>query len=211
MHLTAIQCADAVRGALAGEERQVVEEHAGECRECDDLLRFWQQVSQLAEADAAFEPPADAVVTAKALAVRLPAPEPGALSRLIARAQSIMPALAFDTFEHALPAGVRTSAIAVRQLVYQMPALSIDLRLEATGRGGRIVMAGQIGTPVDAPLRGPGATVAVVQKLTELAMSSANEFGEFHCEFDAGKDLVLSISLEDGSEITIPLDRLPIE
>jgi hypothetical protein len=125
--------------------------------------------------------------------------------------RSIVPTLTFDTFEQALPAGVRAGTSGVRQLVYKTSEMSVDLRLEATGRGGRIVIAGQVGAPFDDGAAGARPTISVLQGSTELVTTTANEFGEFQCEFVAGDDLMLSIALADGSNFTISLDRLPIE
>jgi hypothetical protein len=118
--------------------------------------------------------------------------------------------LTFDSYAEALPAGVRSAAGGARQLVYQVPPLLVDLRLEAVGRSGRIVLAGQIGNGSD-QVSGSRARVAVLDGLTELAAVTANDFGEFQCDFEPRTDMLLSISLEDGADIAIPLDRLPVE
>ena len=120
-------------------------------------------------------------------------------------------ALVFDSFQQALPAGLRSGRSESRHLLYRTDDLTADLRLEAGARTGRLLLIGQV-----ADTRRPGATlgplrVAVVRGLDELVSLGPNELGEFQCELERSDDLVLLVGLDHRPVVLIPLDRLPMQ
>lgn len=117
--------------------------------------------------------------------------------------------LVFDTWQQALPAGIRCGTLGSRHLLYRIDDLRADLRLEASARTERLLLIGQI-----ADARRPAAElgpvrVALVAGTHEVLSLDASELGEFQCEFDRRADLALSMTLEHRPTIVIPLDRLP--
>jgi|SRR5688572_2621897 hypothetical protein len=120
-------------------------------------------------------------------------------------------ALVFDSFQQALPAGLRSGRSESRHLLYRTDDLTADLRLEAGARTGRLLLIGQV-----ADTRRPGAAlgplrVAVVRGLDELVSLGSNELGEFQCELERSEDLVLLVGLDHRPVVLIPLDRLPMQ
>ena len=118
-------------------------------------------------------------------------------------------ALVFDSFQQALPAGLRSGHSESRHLLYRTDDLTADLRLEAGARTGRLLLIGQV-----ADTRRPGAAlgplrIAVVRGVDELVSLGANELGEFQCELERSDDLVLLVGLDGRPLVMIPLDRLP--
>jgi len=118
-------------------------------------------------------------------------------------------ALVFDSFQQALPAGLRSGRSESRHLLYRTDDLTADLRLEAGARTGRLLLIGQV-----ADTRRPNAAlgplrVAVVRGLDELVSLGPNELGEFQCELERSEDLVLLVGLDSRPVVLIPLDRLP--
>lgn len=209
-HPTLAQCVDAARGTLDPRDRTAFDRHVEACETCAETVRFWHTVANVAIRDEDYEPSADPLDAVRTfIAGRQPA-RPGVVARATERLQALVATLTFDTLQQALPAGVRGGASGARQLLYEAPPLSVDLRLETGGRSQRILLAGQI---VNAHCRsegGQGAHVAVGGPSEEVTAAVANQFGEFQCEFDRREDLILSISLRDGGAIVIPLDRLPV-
>src|ERR671919_2348278 len=53
-------------------------------------------------------------------------------------------ALVFDSFQQALPAGLRSGQSESRHLLYRTDDLTADLRLEAGARTGRLLLIGQV-------------------------------------------------------------------
>jgi hypothetical protein len=208
MHMTAAQCVDAARGTLGPGERLALELHIQECADCADLLQFWRGVADLTERDGAYEPPPSAVEAVRNYRMKQARAE--APSRTAERLRAMVATLTFDTFQQALPVGVRTGTSATRQLVYVVAPLLVDLRFETSAQSKRVVLAGQISNTRGVAETGQDARVAVMGPAEELTTAVANEFGEFHCEFEGRDDLTLSISLKDGVNIAIPLDRLPV-
>ena len=117
--------------------------------------------------------------------------------------------LVFDTFQQALPAGIRSGALRSRHLLYRIDDVTTDLRLEAGARTERLLLIGQVAY-ASRQAEGPGPVrVAVVSGANELLSLDANELGEFQCEFDRREDLALSVTPQHRPVIVIPLDRLP--
>jgi len=117
--------------------------------------------------------------------------------------------LVFDSFHQALPAGLRSGTSGSRHLLYRTDDLTADLRLEAGARTGRLLLTGQV-----ADTRRPGESlgsvrVAVARGSDEVLSLGSNELGEFQCELDPSEDMVLSVALDRGPVLQIPLDRLP--
>ena len=132
-----------------------------------------------------------------------------AYRRCSPRAAGAAVTLVFDSFQQALPRGLRAGIRASRHLLYRTDDLTADLRLEAGARTGRLLLIGQV-----ADSRRPDAAlgavrVTVVRGSDEVMALDPNELGEFQCELDRGDDLALLVALDGGPAVTIPLDRLP--
>ena len=210
MHLTLPQSVDAVHGTLPPEERLAVQQHVEWCADCAQLLRFWRRVAGLAHRDAAYEPPPWLVAAVKRQAFAERGAAPRGLPWAAERVRALVATLTMDTREQPLPVGVRGASDATRHLLYETSPLSIDLRLEIAGPSRRIVLAGQIANSRRPSDGGQRARVAIIGPMGEIAAVMANQFGEFHCEFDRRDDLTLSILLREGSNmVLIPLNRLP--
>jgi hypothetical protein len=208
MHKRADQYVDAARGTMNAAELVALERHAMQCEQCANELRFWRRVVGMLDRDVAYDPPSWVVATARASFVaprRVDSPVAAGRRRL----RTLLAHLTFDTFHEAIPVGVRAAGTGTRQLVYAAGPLSIDLRLESS-RQRWIVVTGQIAS-TDEPIdRGEGAGVTVVGADHAIAGTAANQFGEFACEFERADGLKLVVVLKDGTEIGIPLDRLPV-
>lgn len=209
-HVTSAQCADAVLGTLAAGERTALERHVRQCSACGETLRFWQRFTDLVSQDRAYEPPSAVVSVVNRYIADHQPDRTNLMSRTADRVRALVATLTFDTLQHALPVGVRASTSGTRQLLYDVSPFSLDLRLESSGRSQRILLAGQIANADDPDNGGRDARVAVISTNREVTAVLANEFGEFHCEFDRRDDLILSIALKDGGNVVIPLDRFPV-
>lgn len=225
-HVSSTQIVDAVRGVLSDAEHCAVERHVTECEACADNFRAWIVLGAFLERDEASEPPADAVRVAKTYLASdsLGQPEPALSGPVLSEPfilrherrvegfealAAIVPTLLFDTFEEALPAGVRSSAATARHVLYAAPPLSIDLRFETTGPLERILLVGQIADSSHPAPATADARLTLREAGRDLEAIDANQFGEFQCEFDRRDNLSLSIVLPDWGRIIVPLDRLP--
>lgn len=210
-HGTSAQWIGMVRGTLASEERIALERHAEQCEACAETLRFWQRFADFVGQDRAYEPPpATLDVVKRYFTGYQPPPRSNPVAWAADRLQAVVGTLVFDTLQQPLPAGIRGGTSGARHLLYEAPPLSIDLRLETSGRSPRILLAGQIVNAHSPSEDGEGAHVAVGGPAAEVTAVIANQFGEFQCEFDWRDDLTLFVGLKDGQAIVIPLDRWPI-
>jgi hypothetical protein len=125
---------------------------------------------------------------------------------LAARAMQVA-RMIFDSFRYPLPAGVRSSPSAARQLAYQHNKTIIDLSVELAEGSGRMSLTGQV---LDGERKGrnDGLPVLLVSSVGTLARTATNQFGEFHVECDFPQDLSLEIRLGERSWALVPLGKM---
>jgi len=110
----------------------------------------------------------------------------------------------FSTASRTLPVGIRGSAAAPRQLVYEAGGYLIDVRLEQ-GTDGLSTLTGQVVHAwTEGATRGTG--VVVVGQNVIVGQTVANSIGEFQldCEHFDNLKICLGISDETFIEVTLP-------
>ena len=121
----------------------------------------------------------------------------------------IVAKLVFDTLAHPLPSGVRSGRVTARQLVYEAEGVTVDLRLDSQPQSNKICAVGQV---LDKRIPRVSSSDASIMLWTEkglpLLETKANEFGEFHLEFEAQDNLRLSIQAVGQMPIRISLANL---
>src|SRR6266508_2347320 len=112
---------DFARQQAAPALRARLEQHLEKgCSRCARTVQLWRAVLDVADQEAAYRPPDEALRQLKGdFALRRPK---GLLERVAARV--------VDSFRQPQPAGVRTAGAAPRQLLYKAGRYSIRLRLE---------------------------------------------------------------------------------
>lgn len=208
-HFSSPQWVDLVRGLLAGDAREAMDEHLREgCEECLEAYNAWYGLAVFAEGERGVEPPKEALRVAKSyLGQRSlldgPVNTPG---RRRTWAPSVLATLVFDSMQ-AAPAGVRASAGYSRHLLFAAQSLAIDLHVETASKPGWFLLAGQIADSSHPDRLPQKVELSLVDGDAEISTFQTNEFGEFQCTFDRRKNLTLLFSLESGA-IALPLDVL---
>src|SRR2546430_16785562 len=169
------------------------------CRKCEAVLKRWQSVFRMAQAESSFSPPEDAVRIAKAQFAAVASVRQGRPVRLV-----------FDSNLQPVTAGVRGS-ISARQLLYETDELYIDLRLEPQREANRdrVCLVGQILDRTSETRAAQGLKVRLMQGQQALADTATNQHREFQLEFDAGKEMWLSIGHEQGRLVGVPIFNGP--
>ena len=168
---------------------------------CDADRQMLERVADAIGWDTWHEVPAHVLARARTLADRLPARTPGVWRRIAA-------AVRFDSLAAPAPAGVRSGAGGVRQMVFEAERYRVDLQWELTAPGGPVSLVGRIGTDVETPLPA-GTVVRAVSSATVVGETLTNRFGEFVLECAWSRPLTLLVAVAyDGVEIAIPLGHV---
>src|SRR2546425_771354 len=137
-HFTSEEWADFVRGIQAADRAIAIQQHLKrKCKRCQKDLATWRFVSDLGSKEASYEPPADVVRYVKTCHV-IGRP-PGKRRRWTNVAR-----LVFDTIRQPQLAGIRSSGLSPRQLLFKSGNLLVDLRVELQTKSNHFSVAGQV-------------------------------------------------------------------
>lgn len=116
--------------------------------------------------------------------------------------------LVFDSFLEPCPAGIRSSQPMCRQLRYESDSLIADLSLEWQRDSQHVTLTGQL---LDSAKGEPqlGGVPIVIQGHSGLIRAArANEWGEFHFEFESEPSITLEIKARENLWVSAGLPDL---
>ena len=113
--------------------------------------------------------------------------------------------LLFDSFLESAPVGMRSGALALRQMLYRADPYQIDLQLEADREHNRLIVTGQLLDVSHPEIASPSVQVTLSNLRGNVVDIAANEFGEFRGEVENSGDLELSFLGNGGTRIVILL------
>ena len=199
-HFSEQAWADFVRGINSSEREEMATHLANGCDECAFARDSWKQVQTVALRETNYAPPQDVVRMAKL---------EFAAQAFDKAKQPVLADLVFDTFAKPAVAGIRSAAVAARQMVYEADGLAVDLRFDSPASSRRIFLTGQVlDKRVPRASIEDSAVILWTQKGLAIAETKANSFGEFHLELEAQNNLRLSIQVTGRALIRIPLANL---
>jgi hypothetical protein len=188
--------ADFVRSLAPATTAQAMQKHIEDgCSKCEAVLKSWQSVFRIAQEEGGYSPPQDVVRIAKAQFAAVAGVQQSRPVRLV-----------FDSNLQPITVGVRGS-ISARQLLYETDELYIDLRLEPQREANRerVCLVGQILDRSSETRAAQGLRVQLMQGQQAVTDTATNQHGEFQLEFDAGKDVSLSIGHEKDRMVVLPI------
>ena len=188
--------ADFVRNLAPATTAQAMQKHIEDgCSKCEAVLKSWQSVFRIAQEEGGYSPPQDVVRIAKAQFAAVAGVQQSRPVRLV-----------FDSNLQPITVGVRGS-ISARQLLYETDELYIDLRLEPQREANRerVCLVGQILDRTSETRAAQGLRVQLMQGQQAVTDTATNQHGEFQLEFDAGKDVSLSIGHEKDRMVVLPI------
>ncbi|HEY3131984.1 MAG TPA: hypothetical protein VGL91_21185 [Acidobacteriota bacterium] len=199
-HFTSEEWADFVRGIQSADRTIAIQQHLErKCERCRKDLATWSFVADLGSKEASYEPPADVVRYVKTCHVvgKPPGKRRGWMN--VAR-------LVFDTIRQPQPAGIRSSGLSPRQLLFKSGNLLVDLRVESQAKSNHFSVAGQVldwAKPGQAVEQVP---IVLSNKKNMVMQTASNQFGEFQLEFEMAENLLLTVGKDDP--IVVPLGIL---
>jgi len=200
-HFTFEQWADFLRGIGLPAGRVEMARHLDSgCPRCSGVVAALSTVGDVVRDDGAFPVPDDLFRRARAIFPQPAGGHPDDM-RPVGR-------LVHDSLAASVPAGVRATDSAARDLRYETPDAWIDVRLARDRGSRRVLLTGQI-TPRVEPDAAIGIVVLVVEGTVVLATAITTDFGEFQLEYEPSARTRLRIPLaRRGPVIDVPLERL---
>ena len=166
------------------------------CSRCTQTVRLWRAVLDVADQEAAYRPPDEALRQLKGdFALRRPK---GLLERVAEQA-----ALVFDSFRQPQPAGVRTAGAAPRQLLYKAGRYSIRLRLEPGSDAERLSIVGQLVDEQHSPAAVQDIAVIALKGTKTVDRTLTNHLGEFVLEPASAENLRLCVGVAEIGTFTV--------
>jgi hypothetical protein len=191
-HFSEQSWADEVRGF---QPAQGMAAHlAAGCSVCKAAFGFWRRMHLMAAEEVSFAPAKDLVRLVKLQFAGGATAEKWSLANLL-----------FDSISQPLVAGLRGSAAAARQMVYEAEGLTVDLRLDRVVPSRKVSVVGQIlenRVPPE-PLFGAPVVLWTEEGLL-IATTEANSYGEFQLEFEPQDRLRLTARV-GRRRVQIPL------
>jgi hypothetical protein len=197
-HFSEQSWADFVRGVGGLEISKAIKAHRAEgCPKCKTTHDVWSRLRTIATAEGAYAPPENLVRMVKLGFGGKPANQ---------RGKWFLAHLVFDSFAQPVPAGVRSGALNVWQVIYEADGLTVDLRFGRRSRSTEVNLVGQV---FDKQARRALQNNASVELSTEqdqlVATTTVSTSGEFHIEFEAKDRMWLSVKAAGRNTVRIPL------
>jgi hypothetical protein len=119
--------------------------------------------------------------------------------------------LLFDSFSQPRPAGTRSAAMRIRQMLYRVEPYQIDLHIELKPEQNRLVVTGQLADLTHPEMVGRDVQVMLSDGREYIVSTVTNQFGEFLGEVNNSGDLEISFLGRSPKPIVIlirgPLDH----
>jgi anti-sigma factor RsiW len=186
-HIKFAALADLAEGNLPGTEKEPLLTHLSNCRRCSEKLDQLKSTVEMMRADRMEDAPPQAIESVKKLLRAHIKPSPSVVQQLLGT-------LKFDSLQSIPAFGMRSGAIAQRQLVYSAGQTDLQLQIHQTGEFWSI--SGQVLGP-------PVGGVAELQGPVQTVVASLNEMSEFSFASIAAGTYVLTLKFPE-SEMKIP-------
>jgi hypothetical protein len=171
------------------------------CPRCAQTLRIWTAVLSVAEQEASYPPPEQAILHVKK---QFAGQKPKGFRERVAT----QVALVFDSFRQPLPAGVRATALLPpRYLLYKAGRYAIRVRIEPSATTDSWSIVGQILDEQEPTRILRDIAVLAMKGTRTLGRTLTNQLGEFHLEPDAADSLQLSVGVPEIGTFTVEPPR----
>lgn len=198
MHFSEQSWVDFVRGANGTDLNGDIGAHLAQgCSECKTHRNAWSRVGRLAGEEQSYTPPENLVRLVKLGFASKAAQQPRTFT---------LANLIFDSFAQPLPAGVRSGALRVWQVIYEAEGLTVDLHFGRRAQSKDVHLVGQVFDRQAVQALQGNATVELATEHEQLvATAPVTSLGEFHLEFAAKDHLWLSVKSAGRNTVRIPL------
>jgi len=198
MHFSGQSWVDLLRGINRPEPGENIKAHiAAGCPSCKAAHDSWSRITRFAANEESYTPPENLVRLVKLGIAGKVAPEPHKWT---------LANLVFDSFAQPLPAGVRSGALRVWQVIYEAEGLTVDLHFGRRNQSKAMHIVGQVFDKQAAQALQDRATVELSTEHEQLvATAPVTGLGEFYLEFEVKDHLWLSVKSAGRNTVRIPL------
>ena len=175
---------DFVNQSLSAGKLDEMQRHLAGCKSCVAAAELWQRVRQAGASERAFQPPDGPVRAIKAAF--------GASGCSRKQKPSGVFDILFDSFLQPAMAGARSSGGRMRQVLYRAEPYQIDVQIEATPSGQRLVITGQVLDAAQSQAGARGIPIVLSNRRGSVVRTMTNEHGEFEGIVEDSGDLDLS-------------------
>ena len=197
--LKAVEWSDFVNHAASDVRREAVPKHRGTWRKRYlETGALWRKVAKVPAQEASYRPAAERVRMVKA------AFTPAGLMPRRQETGGLIQQL-YDSFSRPAPAGTRSAAMRVRQVLYRAGPYQIDLQIELQQVQNRLAVTGQLVDLSHPEMVGRDLQVMISDGRGYIVNTVTNHFGEFRGEIENSGDLEISFHGGIGKPIVILL------
>lgn len=196
-HFTEEDWFDFAHQQVAPSLRASLEQHLEKgCSRCTQTVRLWEVVLDVADQEAAYRPPDEALRQVRGdFALRRPK---GLLEKVAEQVS-----LVFDSFRQPQAVGVRGAGPSPRQLLYRAGRYAIRLRLEPASDTERVSIVGQLVDEHHSAGAVQDIAVLALKGRKTLDRTLTNHLGEFVLEPDAAENLRLCVGVAEIGTFTV--------
>lgn len=189
---------DFVRQTAPPERMTAMQRHLDKgCAKCSKIVLMWRSLSELARKARSYEPPESVVRVVRDSYVQRMSPKTPSGVRMVA-------SVIFDSLRQPRLAGARASRKPIpQQLLYAAGEYLVDLRVQ--GGPKRVSLLGQVLNSSKPKEALENIAVALVREGESIAKALTGDFGEFKLHYEPGQYLQLTIALDEGNSIIVPL------
>ena len=208
-HFTTEEWIDFVNQVTSSDRQKAMQRHLQSgCKGCTETVALWQKVRNTTAAEASYQPRAEDVrVAIAAFGTANWVAKPKGSDSLIE--------VLFDSVLQPALAGARSVGTRMRQMLYRADPYQVDVQIEATPEGNRLVITGQLLDVSRPNIMGGNVQVTLSNHRGGVVHTVTNPFGEFRGEIENSGDLELSFPRPDEKPVVISLrnalGRLPGE
>jgi hypothetical protein len=196
-HFSGQPLIDLARGVSQPEISKSIQTHlASGCVACQSDYKMWSSVNKLAALEELYTPPENLVRLVKLGFEGKKKPSPSwTLANLV-----------FDSFTQPLPAGIRSGAANVWQVICEGEDLTVDLRFGRRAHSSVVQLVGQVFDNRASRALKNSATIELWTDHCDLvATTVVTHSGEFHLEVELKDPMSLLIKAEGRKAVRIPL------
>ncbi|HUJ39259.1 MAG TPA: hypothetical protein VLW54_01835 [Candidatus Acidoferrales bacterium] len=185
-HFEAEEWIDFVNDTLTSGRREEMQRHLdAPCLRCGAMVSLWHRVRKAGQVERSYQPPDGAVRALKA------AFEASGRRAGRKRVGSVIQTL-FDSFLQPAPSGARSARGRVRQVLYRAEPYQIDVQIETTPSGARLLITGQVLDVTHAETVARRIPVVLSNGKGSVVRTFTNEHGEFEGVVEDSGDVELS-------------------
>ena len=117
--------------------------------------------------------------------------------------------LLFDTLVQTATQGTRTSVVSARQLLFRIGAIFVDVEVGREANSDRASLIGQMLDSSNPGHPPAGVPIILLDRGRNVASTSSNDNGEFQFQFAMKSNLKLSVAVDPGSPVFLPITSPP--